>query len=168
MSVSCKSIGGRERNGMNERSNGSCERPPAYKDNLFAVIRMAKETIWRSRQSNPPISCCRNTFHASWSGSGASLYTCTKVNIPFFKDPWSRQKFLHFGGATANIPFSRVVFANRMRPTGRKLFAEIGILFTAFAKYRRSTGSTSFHPYVFPHLRTLRCEYLLTFFCSKY
>jgi len=47
---------------MNERSNGSCERPPAYKDNLFAVIRMAKETIWRSRQSNPPISCCRNTL----------------------------------------------------------------------------------------------------------
>lgn len=133
-------LDGLERNGMNERSNGSCEKPPAYGDNLFAVIRMAKETIWRGRQSNAPINCCRNS-KTRFTLPGqiqecAGICICVQKWIPSSTNfGRARQKFFHLGGA-ANVPFSRVVFANWMGPTGRKLFAEIGILFTAFVECR--------------------------------
>lgn len=78
MSVSCKrNIGGCERNGMNERSNGSCERPPAYEDNLFAVIRMAKERFGAAANPTLPSAAAETRFTLPGLRS-KFIYTCVQ------------------------------------------------------------------------------------------
>lgn len=144
-------VGGRERNGMNERSNGSWGF--AYGDNLFAVIRMAKETIWQP-SAYPALSyihAAETPKHISPSsvrfGTVGYVY-----ESEYLLEKWSEN---FFTPVWRTSPFSRVVFASRMGPTRRKLFAEIGILFTTFVGYRwpPEMGSVSFDLYIFLRLR---------------
>jgi len=127
--------GGRERNGMNVRSNDSWG--SAYGDNLFAVIRMAKEMIWRPpaylvypRSRISTLLKLRNTFCLPRPDSGTVKYTYVNAS----SKSRQRRKFLH--PCATDIPFFRIIFVSSMRLTGRKLFAEIGTLFIAFVGCR--------------------------------